>query len=174
MALSPDLTTDSAFDPAGLSTEDLVDQILARFHEVHRRQFPEAIALARQVEAVHAGQSSTPVGLADHLSIMADRLEGHQQKEERILFPLLLKGAAGAAAIPMARMSAEHRDVMVELRRLSELTNGFRATDGACGVWLALIEACRTIRDDLTAHMSAEDDELFARFRDGGTGGARP
>ena len=169
-----DLTMDSVFDLAGLSTEDFIDQILARFHEVHRRQFPEAIALARQVEAVRAGHPSAPIGLADHLSIMADRLEGHQQKEERILFPLLRKGDVGAAAMPMARMSAEHRDVGDELRRLSELTNGFRVPDGACGAWRALVEACRDIRDHLTAHMSAEDDELFARFRGGGTGGARP
>lgn len=173
MTLCPDPEVGVSSDLGELSTGELIDRILVRFHEAHRRQFPEAIGLARQVEARHADHPAVPVGLADFLSIMADRLEGHQLKEERILFPLLLRGEAAAAAMPMARMSAEHGDVADELLQLSALTDGFRAPREACASWLALIEGCRTIRDDLTAHMSAEDDVLFPRFRGGGTGGAR-
>ncbi len=41
--------------PRAVPTEPsaLIDHILARYHEVHRRELPELIRLARRVEAVH-------------------------------------------------------------------------------------------------------------------------
>ena len=34
-------------------TDGLIDMILTRFHETHRREVPELVKLARRVEAVH-------------------------------------------------------------------------------------------------------------------------
>ena len=43
----------------------LIDHILARYHETHRRELPELARLARRVEAVHAEHAEAPHGLAD-------------------------------------------------------------------------------------------------------------
>lgn len=48
----------------------LIDNILTRFHEVCRRQQPELIHLAAQVEAVHAGHTATPQRLRALLTSM--------------------------------------------------------------------------------------------------------
>ena len=42
----------------------LIDYILSRYHEVHRRELPELIKLSRKVEAVHADHPRAPRGLA--------------------------------------------------------------------------------------------------------------
>ncbi|MFZ5730432.1 MAG: DUF542 domain-containing protein, partial [Pseudomonadota bacterium] len=59
------LGPDKAGPPSDPSA--LIPHILTRYHEVHRAEFPEAIRLARRVEAVHRAKDDCPHGLADHL-----------------------------------------------------------------------------------------------------------
>jgi len=145
-------------------TAELIAHILERFHEVHRRDFPEAIRLARNVETVHAGQPLCPFGLAEHLRQMGDDLELHQQREEAVLFPLLLAGGGGIAALPIARMRVEHQDTVEQLLDLAALTHEFTVPPNACASWVRLIELCRKIDQDLRQHLHLEDDVLFGRF----------
>ena len=142
----------------------LIEHILERYHETHRREFPQAIELARTVERVHAGDADCPRGLADHLAIMADDLEGHQRKEENILFPTMLAGSCGVLRFPISRMMAEHDEVYEQLAHLAALTRDFTAPQEACGTWRALCQACKKLDRDLREHMRLENDVLFAHF----------
>jgi len=143
---------------------DLISHIVERYHDVHRREFPEAIRLARTVEAVHAGARGAPQGLADHLAAMFEALEAHQQREERALFPAMGNGGCAAVRFPIARMMAEHRDVEDQLVRLRALTRNHTAPTDACRAWKALADACRKLDEDLVEHMRLENEELFAYF----------
>lgn len=151
-------------EPAGEDVAGLIELILTRYHETHRREFPEAIRLARKVEAVHAADAVCPRGLADHLAFMADDLESHQQREEQVLFPMILNGGGPMVRFPIGRMMAEHKDVDEQLARLRTLTHDYAAPDGACETWRALMRACRKLDCDLTEHMRLENDVLFAPF----------
>lgn len=146
--------------------ETLITHIVTRYHEVHRAEFPEAIRMARKVEAVHAGRPDAPRGLADHLAMMFDDLEAHQLREERVLFPTLLQGGCAVVRHPIRRMMAEHEDVERQLETLRALTAGYAAPEGACRTWRGLYDACRKIDEDLVEHMRLENDELFAQFLD--------
>src|SRR5215469_3119637 len=70
-------------------TIELIDHILARYHEIHRRELRELVQLARKVEKVHAGNPAVPHGLADLLDHTRQELEQHMAKEELILFPAM-------------------------------------------------------------------------------------
>jgi regulator of cell morphogenesis and NO signaling len=152
---------DAEPDAAGL-----IELILTRYHETHRREFPEAIALARKVEAVHAPEPECPRGLADHLAFMADDLESHQQREEQVLFPMILNGGGPMIRFPVARMMAEHKDVEEQLARLRALTHDHAVPPGACAAWRSLAGACRKLDADLVAHMKLENEVLFAPYTD--------
>lgn len=149
---------------ASVEVKGLIDLILTRYHETHRREFPQAIALARKVEAVHAGDADCPRGLADHLAFMADDLESHQQREEQVLFPMILGGGSPMIRFPIGRMMAEHKDVEEQLVRLRALTRDHSAPPGACATWRTLVNACRKLDLDLHEHMRLENDVLFAPF----------
>lgn len=142
----------------------LIDHILERYHEVHRQEFPEAIRLARRVEAVHRDKPDCPHGLADHLSIIFDDLDGHQRKEEQVLFPMMRNGGGPMISFPIARMMAEHEEVGEQLERLAELTTDFVPPAGACTTWRALYQACRKLDEDLREHMHLENNILFPQF----------
>lgn len=144
----------------------LIALIQTRYHDTHRREFPEAIRLARMVEVVHAAEPECPRGLADHLALMLDDLESHQRREEQVLFPMLLAGGSPMVRFPIARMMAEHLDVDEQLIRLRTLTRDFASPPGACATWRALSQLCRKLDADLREHMRLENEELFAPFLD--------
>lgn len=151
-----------ATDAAPTETGALIDHLLERYHEVHRRQFPEAIRLAARVEAVHRDNADCPAGLSQHLAFMFDDLETHHQKEEMMLFPMMRRGDVPAG--PIACMEAEHEDVIEQLQGLARLTNDFVPPAGACTTWRALYALCREIDADLRDHMHLENNVLFRRF----------
>ncbi|CAB5512915.1 iron-sulfur cluster repair protein YtfE [Achromobacter anxifer] len=143
------------------STAELVDHILARYHEVHRQQLPELIRLALKVEQVHADSPDCPTGLAEHLRGMQQELESHMQKEEQVLFPMLARGHGAMAGMPIMVMRAEHDDHGVALERLLALTNGITLPRAACNTWRALYLGLRAFKEDLMAHIHLENNILF-------------
>lgn len=162
MTASP--APETSMPEAAWETPVLIAHILERYHQTHRREWPELIALARKVEQVHSRHERAPVGLADLLTLIADDLEDHQQKEEGVLFPMMLIGAGPTIRHPILRMMTEHEDVEAQLREMEERTDGLTPPAEACGSWRRLYEGCRKFRDDLRAHIRLEDEVLFARF----------
>lgn len=155
---------DGERDWSQTASTELVDHILTRYHAVHREQLPELIRLARRVEQVHGDRPDCPLGLADHLTEMAQELESHMRKEEDVLFPMIVRGHGAMAGAPIGVMRMEHDDHGVALRRLEELTDGITPPRAACTTWRALYAGLRTFRQDLMAHIHTENNILFERF----------
>jgi regulator of cell morphogenesis and NO signaling len=145
-------------------TDGLIDMILTRFHETHRREIPELVKLARRVEAVHRDVPSVPVGLADLLQHIGKELESHMQKEEQILFPMMRSGGHPMIDGPISVMLVEHEDHGANLRRLEALTNDFTPPAEACTTWRALYTGARKLTDDVMEHIHTENNILFPRF----------
>lgn len=144
-------------------TEALIRHIVARFHEVHRRELPELIALARRVERVHADSSGVPAGLAALLEEIETDLEEHMTKEEQVLFPMM-RSSHPLIATPIAVMRHEHDAHAARLHALEAITRGHAPPQGACTSWRALYAGTRKLADDLVAHMHIENTILFPRF----------
>lgn len=157
---------DLAADHGALPTDPdgLIAHIISRYHEVHMAELPEALRLARRVEAVHRAKPDCPHGLADHLALILDDLQGHQHKEEAVLFPMMLQGGGAMIRFPIERMLAEHVDVGEQLDELAQLTTDFTPPPGACTTWRALYQMCRKVDEDLREHMRIENNVLFPKF----------
>lgn len=138
----------------------LIDFILNRYHEAHRRQLPELVALARKLEALHAGHPEAPRGLAKFLVALGEALEDHMAKEEMILFPMIEAGHA-LAARPIAIMRAEHNGHGEALVALEMMTRGMRPPADASDSWRALYAGLATLADDLMDHIHVENNILF-------------
>ena len=147
----------------GTPTE-LVEHIIARYHEVHRAQLPELIRMARRVEAVHRDNPNTPHGLADALETMEQELLMHMHKEEAVLFPMLRAGGNSFVSQPIAMMRHEHNDHGEALEHLASLTNDITPPMGACNTWRALYTGLAQLREDLINHIHLENNILFPQF----------
>lgn len=165
MSVSPFVTHDPSDESLRvLESSRLIEHILERFHQTHRRQLPVLIALAERVERTHAGQRDAPTGLSELLMVIAEDLETHQQKEERILFPMMLAGGAPMIGGPITRMLAEHAEVEEQLASLRLLTGRFTPPASTCGTWRRLYEEALVFHQDLLDHMRIENEILFPRF----------
>ncbi len=147
----------------------LCDHIVQRYHDVHRRELPELIRLARKVEAVHRDHPLAPRGLADALEAILENLLDHMTKEERILFPSIRSGFAGSLFGPIAVMRHEHDQHGEELRALEALAHGFEPPDDACTSWRALYSGLDKFAIDFTEHIHLENNILFPRFERAGS-----
>ncbi len=146
-------------------TAELIDHILERYHETHRRQLTELIQLARRVEQVHAGKPGVPSGLADILQRALGELEVHMRKEELILFPAMRR-PDGMRPLdgPTSQMREDHSDQEEMLERVTAMTADFTAPEDACRTWRALYAGAAEFRNDLVDHIHIENHILFPRF----------
>lgn len=144
-------------------TGALIDYIMYRYHELHRRQLPELVKLALKVEAVHAENPNAPRGLADLLQRLIGELEVHMKKEELILFPMMKSGVESADG-PISQMRLDHDDHGEALRAIEAMTDGFTPPEGACRSWQALYAGAARFTDDIMEHISLENNVLFPRF----------
>jgi len=146
------------------SVEDLIGYILQRYHQVHRQELPELRQLAIRVERVHVDHPAVPAGLSDLLERMQADLESHMQKEEQVLFPLMLAGGNPMIVHRIAMMRHEHDECGEELRAIAALTGDMTAPDDACNTWRALYAGLAKLAEDLTDHIHIENNILFPRF----------
>jgi len=148
-------------------TSTLIEHIVENYHEAHRREMPELVALARMVEDLHGTDPAAPHGLADALAVMTDALEAHMQHEEEQLFPALAHGHIEAISEPIAGIRDDHQEHEQALARIAAITHGFRLPPDACGPWKRLYAGTRKLVEDLDEHFYLESEVLFPRFESG-------
>ena len=151
----------SSCDWRELPRAQLIAHIVEAFHADHRRELPRLEQLAEKVERVHSANEHCPRGLAAHLHGMRERLEQHMEKEERVLFPLLLAGADGVARMPIQYLVAEHDDHAADLRRTRELANDLVPPADACTTWRALCLGLAELERRVMEHVHLENHVLF-------------
>jgi regulator of cell morphogenesis and NO signaling len=149
------------------SSAQLVDHIIAHYHEPLRRDMPVLIDAARKVERVHAAKPAVPAGLAEELVEFWTEMQQHMMKEERVLFPMLRTGVRGAQVyMPVRVMEHEHDEHAVHLARIRELTGDLQLPAHACATWTALYNGLTQIEAELMEHIHLENNVLFPRAGD--------
>src|SRR5262245_22967351 len=142
---------------------DLIHFIVHRYHDTLRSELPALIALAGRVERRHADSPACPHGLRDLLECLHERVLEHLDKEERILFPMILDNFGAKAAGPVRVMEDEHEEHGRNLGRIRQFTNDFTAPPNACTSWLALYLRLAALEADFMDHVHLENNVLFVR-----------
>ncbi|WP_333839748.1 iron-sulfur cluster repair protein YtfE [Pelomicrobium sp.] len=141
----------------------LIEHIVESFHERHRRQLPELLALARKVEQVHERHPACPRGLAGRLAALQGELESHMQKEERVLFPLILQGDGNRVTTPVSVMRYEHDQHGLALAQIRAAAHDLVLPADACATWRACYQGLEQLISDLMEHIHLENNVLFPR-----------
>ncbi len=159
------LEASSVAPPETWESEKLIDHILVRYHQTHRRELRELVELARKVEAVHADHPQAPRGLTDLLQQMQGELEIHMKKEELILFPAMQGRSGRGLDAPIGQMRHDHADHGERLQQLQDIAGGFALPEGACRSWQALYCGAAKLAADLMDHIHLENNVLFPRYQ---------
>jgi regulator of cell morphogenesis and NO signaling len=158
------------------SMNDLIDHILAVHHEHDRRELDRLRALSTKVASAHGARRPELERVRELVRALADDLEPHMMKEERVLFPYIReldralegKGAwpnafFGTVANPVAMMTREHDHVGALLRELRATTKDFALPEDACPSYTALFRALEEFERELHVHIHLENNVLFPR-----------
>jgi regulator of cell morphogenesis and NO signaling len=141
----------------------LVSFITDTFHRRLRETMPELIRMATKVELRHAEKASCPAGLASHLSAMHESVLEHLDKEEQVLFPLILAGHGRMAVGPVHVMEMEHEEHARNLDVLRRRTTNMQPPEEACTTWRALYLGLQQFEQELMVHIHLENNVLFRR-----------
>lgn len=142
---------------------ELVEHIVGFYHRRLREELPRLVALAAKVETRHAEKPSCPRGLRAHLEAVHGAVLDHLEKEEQVLFPMILGGRGRLAAAPIRAMEGEHDDHADNLHKTRWLTAELVAPEEACPTWRALYLGLAALEAELMDHIHLENNVLFRR-----------
>ena len=156
-------------DPRGAEGDDwlaappaaLVRHIVATYHVPLRQELPRLQAMARKVAEVHAERDPErrlPAILATLLALAAE-LADHMAREEEVLFPTIVSGAAA----PLQPFVDDHTAAGEKLARLRALTDDYTPPADACNTWRALWAGLADLERAMHQHVHLENNVLFAR-----------
>lgn len=154
----------------------LADHIVARHHLYLRDVLPRLKALLDNVVSKHADAHPNLTELNEVYTFLWKELLSHMTKEELVIFPFIrLLDAAQEAGRPTPRfhcgsvlasihvMEDEHQSAGDSLRRMRDLTFGFRPPADACDSYRILLAGLRELESDLHLHIYKENNILFPR-----------
>jgi regulator of cell morphogenesis and NO signaling len=163
-------------DPATLSSERLIQQIVRVHHQYIRQELPRLAEMAQKLAdkcSDRAPELKTVVELLEELR--AEMLK-HIQKEEQVLFPFIAQMDQESIVVyppahacfrsvshPIFMMEQEHVSANHILSELRRLTLGFKPPEWACAKHIALFSGLREFETDLKQHVRLENDVLFPR-----------
>lgn len=158
---------------ADLTLTHVVEHIERQHHDFLRDLLPGLAARLGEVHRLH-GKSDARLEKVEFIfRQLADDLDKHLRHEEESLFRMIREMDAvggisptrcgSAVGGPIACMENEHdmtRDALVQLR---ELTDGYTAPGGSCGLYRDVIADLKRLDADMAVHMAKEDQVLFPR-----------
>lgn len=152
------------------SVAALVDHIVEQHHAYLREELAPLAALVDKVARAHDDAHPELAEVQETFRAVADELDDHMRKEERVLFPAcvaLERGAAETAlesvSSPIRVMLHEHDEVGAGLARLRELTSGYEPPADACNSYRAMLDRLLTLELDTHRHVHEENNVLFPR-----------
>lgn len=141
----------------GADLPALIEHIVDRYHEAHRRELPALVTLAQALGAPGAE-------IAEHMAAMASALERHMFKEEMRLFPMMEQGGSTLIGVLIDDLAREHRVHEAFVARLEALTAALPAPPAPDHTAEALRAGVARLVADLGEHVRLEDEWLFPRF----------
>jgi len=139
---------------------------LVEHHDYDRRALPYVVALLAKVVAAHRRRNPKLAALCEAGQELAEALEGHDDDEERELFPALAAGAParGEAARELDRMRRHHRDLALQLARVRWLADDFVVPTWAGRSYQHLMEELEALEEDVLEHVHLEAFALVPRL----------
>lgn len=137
----------------------LIERIVTRYHDGHRRVMPQLLEQAAAVEA-----SGLDSGLVETLEAIDQALEQHMFKEEMRLFPMMEQGGNTLIGRLIDDLHREHDLHQPAVLALQRRLHAVRAAGREDPVLARLIDGVDDFARELADHIGLEEGVLFALF----------
>lgn len=155
---------------------ELVQHIVKTHHEYVRNEIPRLQSLLEKVNGRHSHVHPELIAVKLVFGQVAEEMLDHMQKEERVLFPYIVRleqssregslppaTAFGSVARPVECMMRDHAKAGKEMLEIRELSGEFTLPQQACHSFRGLYDGLREFEQDLHYHVHLENNVLFPR-----------
>jgi regulator of cell morphogenesis and NO signaling len=159
-----------------MTLDDLIEYIVTVHHSYVREAIPTLLTHTAKVARVHGERHPEVVTIAARFAAVAEELQHHMMKEERILFPYITalvharrEGRPvaappfGSATNPIRMMEAEHVAAGDALAAIRSLSTTYTPPADACTTYQVTYQELRQFEEDLHTHVHLENNILFPR-----------
>lgn len=166
----------SGFDFQTASMTELIQYIVEKHHEFTKAEMVRLDALIDKVCSAHAMNHPELLRVKNLFQILCEDLGPHMLKEERMLFPYIIKleeaalqkemspaSPFGTVKNPVRMMMLEHETAGELLRELRETSSQYSVPADGCISYRTLYEALEVFEQDLHQHIHLENNILFPR-----------
>jgi len=173
-SLSNSPSNESRFNEIEL--DELIDYIVNTHHAYVLKALPAILKHTHTVASVHGERHPEVIRIAEKFAIVAEELQHHMLKEERILFPYIkslvrsktLKTAMppphfGSVENPIRMMEAEHQSAGNELYEIRSLSSSYAPPADACTTFKVSYLELQQFELDLHNHVHLENNILFPK-----------
>jgi len=153
-----------------MTTDQLVDHLVATHHRYLWDEMPRVTALIDKIVSVHGARHPELVPIAHCFAEIRADLGPHMLKEEQVLFPMIRELVAspecppfhcGTLRNPISVMLREHDAVGDLLVHLRQLTSGYSPPADGCASYAACFSALADLEADTHLHIHKENNVLF-------------
>ena len=179
---APDAPRFNAWDPPAL-----VSYIVANHHAYVKSAIPPLLERTKKIASVHGERHPELNEVASTFAAVADEMQSHMFKEERILFPFIVAMAEASASgrplppapfgtvqNPIRMMEQEHESAGGAMAEIGKLTADYLPPDDACSTYRVTLEELKAFENDLHRHVHLENNILFPKARDLERAGREP
>jgi regulator of cell morphogenesis and NO signaling len=158
------------------SLEELINHIVGKHHSFTRLEIARLTALLDKVCMAHGEKHTELLQINLLFRELGDELETHMDKEERVLFPYIVRMEAAAKQLlplyrppfgtvdnPVRMMKIEHDRAGELLKKIRRLSSDFVTPADGCLSYHALYQALEAFEKDLHQHIHLENNLLFPR-----------
>lgn len=156
---------------------DFLAKYIVNIHHAYVKiTIPVLLTWSQKVASVHGETHPETIRIAQLFGAVADELEPHMMKEEKVLFPYinamvnalrenktLTRVSFGTVANPIRMMENEHEAVGELYMEIEKLSNQFTPPADACNTFKALYATLKEFEDDLFLHIHLENNILFPK-----------
>ena len=157
-----------------LELDQLVDYIVQKHHAYVLNSLPILYELTTKVARVHGEQHPELLKIAALFNTLAEALQLHMHKEEKVLFPFIKQMALAArnntqipepffmtVNNPIRMMEAEHDSAGENMEAIRNLTANYTPPEEACTSYRVLFANLEAFESDLHRHVHLENNLLF-------------
>jgi len=156
--------------------DSLAEYIITTHHSFVREKLPFITELGRRVVQAHGAKHPEVFEITALFAQVHSELESHMMKEERILFPEIIKLArAERGELPYTRppfntimnpihvMEAEHISTGDAFEKIGQLSASFTPPSDACNTFKVFYAELDGFEKDLHRHIHLENNILFPK-----------
>lgn len=141
-----------------LSISELIYFVVHHFHYQHRHELPDLVWSAEQL-AVKGKLTWELYELAGRMRRLSDELMDHMEKEEQVVFPLMLDDPKRYLHIEYCIAHHHHDDHLSQLDLIEQdlqLLDGIKLSE-----FVSLVSRTRHFIDELRLHIDIENNYIF-------------